>query len=74
MVAKKPEGRKYSILGIVFAVLSLVTLPILFGPIAVIFGTAGVLKNDTRLGVIAIVLGVIFAVISTLIGMYFLSI
>ena len=73
MVDKKPEGRKYSILGIVFAILSLVVLPIVFGPLAVIFGIIAVLKDDTKLGITAIVLGVVLAVISTLIGMFFLA-
>ena len=37
------EGRKFSILSIVFAVLSLITLPIVFGPLGVIFGIIAVI-------------------------------
>lgn len=62
------EGRIYSILGIVFAVLSLVVLPIVFGPIAVILGIIGYLKGDRNLGMTAIVLGVVLSVLSTLIA------
>ncbi|MBS3106064.1 hypothetical protein J4419_00165 [Candidatus Woesearchaeota archaeon] len=69
----KPAGRKYSTLGIVFAILSLVVLPIVFGPLAVIFGIIAVMKDDTKRGILAIVLGVVLAVISTIIAMYFLS-
>ena len=43
------KGRKFSILGIVFAICSLIVLPIVFGPLAIIFGTIGVLKGDTNL-------------------------
>lgn len=70
---RQKEGRKYSILGIVFAFCSLIVLPIIFGPLAVIFGTIAVLKDDKELGIVAIVLGVVLATISFLIGMYFLS-
>ena len=71
--SNKPAGRKFSILGIVFAVLSLIVLPIVFGPLAVIFGIIGVIKNDTLWGIVAIILGVVLAVISTLIAMILLS-
>ena len=69
----KPAGRKFSILGIVFAVLSLIVLPIVFGPLAVIFGIICVVKNDTVWGIVAIVLGGVMAVISTLIALILLS-
>lgn len=67
---KQNEGRKYSILGIVFAFCSLIVFPIIFGPLAVIFGTIAVLKDDKELGIVAIILGVILATISFLIGLY----
>lgn len=62
---KKPEdGRKYSNLGIVFAVISLLILPIIFGPIGVILGVLGYMKGDEKRGIIAIILSVILAIIS----------
>jgi len=70
---KQKEGRKYSILGILFAVLSLIVLPIVFGPLAIIFGVIAVLKGDIKWGIIAIVLGVVLAVVSILLAIYFLS-
>ena len=74
MAYKKPEGRKYSILGIVFAVLSLVVLPIVFGPLAVIFGIIAVLKDDIKLGITAIVLGVVlFSLITANISAFLVS-
>lgn len=39
---KQPEtGRKYSNLGILFSVISLIVAPIIFGPIGVILGVIG---------------------------------
>jgi len=64
------KGRTFSILGIVFAFCSLIVLPIIFGPAAVICGSIGVIKGDRTLGIIAIVLGVILAVISYIIAIY----
>ena len=72
MVDKTPEGRIYSILGIVSAVLSLITLPILFGPVAVILGIIAINKNDKTLGITAIVLGIVLAIISWIIAVLFL--
>lgn len=77
MVKKKAKlmtkSRKYSNLGIIFAILSMVTLPIILGPIAVIFGVKGYMTGDTKRGTIAIVLGVVLAVISTILGAYFIT-
>jgi len=73
MENKETKGRIYSIFGIVFAVLSLIVLPIVFGPLAVIFGIIAIYKKDTKLGIAVIILGVALAVISTLIAMYFLN-
>ena len=70
---KKSSGRKYSNLGLVFAILSLVVLPIVFGPLAVIFGVKGYLSGDEKRGILAIILGVVLAVISTFLGAYFLG-
>ena len=69
---EKPEGRNYAILGIVFAFCSLIILPIIFGPLAVIFGILAVLKDDSSWGIAAIVLGVVLATISALLGMMFM--
>lgn len=70
---KTPKGRVYSVLGIVFAVISLIVLPIVFGPLAVIFGIIAIRKNDKKLGEIAIGLGIVLAIISYLLGNYFLN-
>jgi hypothetical protein len=72
-VSPKLPGRKYSILGIVFAALSLVVLPVIFGPVGVVFGVIGTVKNDTKLGITAIVLSVVLATTSTLIAAYLFS-
>ena len=68
MVYKTPEGRIYSILGIVSAVLSLIIVPVLFGPIAVVLGIIAINKKDKTLGITAIVLGIVLAIISWVIA------
>lgn len=73
MAKKIPEGRIYGILGIVSAVLSLIVLPILFGPAAVILGIIAMNKNDKTLGITAIVLGVVLAVISWILATLLLN-
>lgn len=72
-IRKQNYGRKYNILGIIFAFGSLVIFPIGFGPATIIFGTVGLIKGDRALGAIVIFLGVIFTVLSIIIAMYFLS-
>ncbi|MBI4175810.1 MAG: hypothetical protein HY518_01280 [Candidatus Aenigmarchaeota archaeon] len=72
-MASRIRGRKFSNLGLVFAFLSLVTLPIVFGPIAVILGVKGYFSGDEKRGMLAIVLGVVFAVISAILGAYLFS-
>ena len=69
----KIPARRYGILSIVFAVLSLIVLPIIFGPLGIIFGIIAVLKGESKLGITGIVLSVVFATISTIIGMYFMG-
>lgn len=63
-IGEKPKGRNYSRLGLLFAILSLFVLPIIFGPLAIAFGIAGIVKGDKKWGVLVIVLGVVLAVIS----------
>lgn len=65
---RRRVDRKFSIIGIVFAVLSLGLFPIFLGSLAVAFGVIGIVKNDTILGVLAIVLGVFFGFIGVLWG------
>lgn len=68
----KNKGRRYSNLGIVFACLAWVVLPIVFRPVAVILGVKGYMDGDEKRGIIAIVLGVVFATLSTIIAAFFL--
>jgi len=69
----KNRGRKMSNLGIVFACLSWVVLPIVFGPAAVILGLKGYFLGDEKRGIIAVVLGVVFSVSSTIVAMVFMG-
>jgi hypothetical protein len=62
------------VLGYVFAVLTLVTLPIVFGPIGVGFGIYNVVKGRTVHGVAQIVLSVVLGVFSAIVGAMMLSV
>ena len=71
---EKPEknkipGRKYTNLGLLFWIV----LPVAFGPAAVICGVKGYLDGDEKRGIIVIVLGVVFAVASTIVGAIFMG-
>jgi len=69
MMHAKDRGRKMTNLAIVFACLSWVVLPIVFGPAAVILGIKGYFLGDEKRGIIAVVLGVVFSVASTVVAM-----
>lgn len=56
-----------SILAIVFAIVSLLFLPPLFGLAAFILGLIATIKKE-RLGVLALVLGIVLPIIGVIIG------
>ncbi len=60
----KPEGRTYSTVGLALAVISLFVIPIVFAPLAVIFGIIGVLKHDRTMGAAAVAVGILAIVVS----------
>ena len=60
----KPEGRTYSTIGLALAVISLFVIPIVFAPLAIIFGIIGVLKHDRNIGVAAVAVGILAIVVS----------
>ena len=62
--AQKPEGRNYSIIGLALAVISLFAIPVVFAPLAIIFGTIGVIKHDRNMGAAAVALGILAIVIA----------
>jgi len=70
---KANEGRKFSIIGIACAAISIIILPILFGPLAIIFGSMGMMKGDKKYGLIAVILGIVFSIASLIAGLYLLS-
>lgn len=46
--ATKAGGRKFTTIGLVCAVVALVFLPVIFGPIGAVFGFVGYAKGDKR--------------------------
>ena len=64
----KNKGRIYSIIGLVCAIISLLFIPILFGPAAIILGIIARKKGDLNFGLIVIILGAVFMVIGMILG------
>ena len=70
----RPRGRGWSIAGIVSGVLAIVVVPILLGPLGVVFGIVGFVRGDRRLGIAAIIVSVLGFVIGLIVGLVLLSI
>ena len=68
MKEKKNKGRVLSIIGLVCAIISLLLLPILFGPAAIVLGYFARKKGDKTFGLVVIVLGAVFMVIGMVLG------
>lgn len=69
-MVKKNPGRRFTNLGLVFACLSWLAVPIIFGPASVALGVKGYFMGDEKRGMVTIVLGVVFAVASIMVGAY----
>lgn len=61
------QKNTFSILAIVFGGVSLLFLPILFGPVALVMGIVGVVKKE-KLGVLGLILGIVLPIIGAVIG------
>jgi uncharacterized membrane protein HdeD (DUF308 family) len=61
------QKNTFSILAIVFAGVSLLFLPIVFGPAALVLGIIGTVKKE-KLGVLGLVLGIVLPIIGFVIG------
>ncbi len=70
----RPRGRGWSIAGIISGVLAIVVVPILLGPLGVVFGIVGLAKGDRRLGITAIIVSVLGFVIGLVVGVILLSV
>ena len=57
----RPRGRAWSVAGIICGVLAVVLIPILFGPLGVVFGIVGFVKGDRGPG-LATVIGLVVGV------------
>lgn len=67
-----PEQQKdnnalvFIILGWVFSALSLIVLPIIFGPAGIVFGALTISKGKKTHGIIIIVAAIVFAILGSL--------
>ena len=59
----RPRGRAWSVAGIISGVRAVVLIPILFGPLGVVFGIVGFVKGDGAPGIAAMIVGVIGLVV-----------
>ena len=62
------SGGIFSNFGIVFAIISIVVLPIIFMPMGIIFGALGLNKGDKNKGIVAIILSVLFGILGFILG------
>lgn len=69
-----PEQQKdnnalvFIILGWVFSALSLIVLPIIFGPAGIVFGALTISKGKKTHGIIIIVAAIVFAILGFTLG------
>jgi hypothetical protein len=61
-------GKVYGIFSIICATISLLFIPILFGPVGIILGVASKNKGEKTLGLVGIILSAVFMVIGIIIG------
>ena len=69
----RPRGRGWSIAGIISGVLAVFIVPILLGPLGVVFGIVGLVRGDRGLGIAAIIVSILGFVIGLLVGVVLLS-
>lgn len=65
------KGRIYSIIGLISSIASLIFLPILFGPIAIVLGYIARKKGDKDFGLIVIIMGIVLMIVSIALGILF---
>ena len=69
----RPRGRGWSIAGIVSGVLAIFLVPVLLGPLGVVFGIVGFARGDRGLGIAAIIVSILGFVIGLAVGVLLLS-
>jgi hypothetical protein len=67
-VPNKAIGRIYSSIGLACAILSLLILPIIFGPAAIILGILAKKNGDEKFGQVVFILGIVFMVVGMILG------
>ena len=69
----RPRGRGWSIAGIISGVLAIVIVPVLLGPLGLVFGIVGFARGDRGLGITAIIVSFLGLVIGLVVGLVLLS-
>ena len=61
-------GKIFGILSIVFAGLSLLILPIIFGPLGIIMAVIALVKGEKKLGIIGLILSIVLSILGFVLG------
>ncbi|MGH3089909.1 MAG: hypothetical protein ACRDSJ_21725 [Rubrobacteraceae bacterium] len=71
--SSRPGGRGWGIVGIISGIVAILIIPILFGPLGIVFGIVSLVKGSRGLGIAAIVVGVLGMIIGLVVGAILLS-
>ena len=68
MKKSKNIGKGFGVNSIVFGVLSMFILPIVFGPLGIIFGVSAIKNGYKRVGIIGVILNLVVLFVSLSFG------
>ncbi len=66
-------GHNWAVAGIVVGALAFVLIPVLLGPLGMVFGLVGYVKGARRLGAIAIVVSIFSLILGTILSVILVS-
>jgi hypothetical protein len=72
-VSGRPPGHNWAVAGIVVGALAFVLIPMLLGPMGMVFGLVGYVKGARRLGLIAIVVSIFTLILGTILSVILVS-
>jgi hypothetical protein len=63
------NGRVLGVFSIIFAVISLLFYPIIFGPVGIAFGVMAKNRKSVKLGIVGIILSIVFSIMGVIIAL-----
>ena len=70
----RPRGRVWSVAGIISGVLAVVLIPVVLGPLGVVFGIVGFARGDRGFGIAAMIVSLLGLVVGLVVGLVLLSV